>query len=290
MKLEELLKARGWTDEDLKAQESLLANPKFRMALEEEYGVISKKATDAEAALQAEKDTWAKWHQETAIPTIDQYQKDTVEAKAEAASWKARYDEAVKQGYVPKVDGQPPADPKATPAATDPFDPKKHNLATAEDLGKFASTQGEVIAMEGDLAEEYFALTGQRLFDYSTTLSDGRVLHGRQALRHEAGQKKIQTPQQFYDFVAQKFDFAGKRKAAADKRQQEAEAAIRADERSKVAAEFGNPALRAPMPSRFPFVPPKPKADGQPWEQTPSQLRERRVAHAWETETKARTQ
>lgn len=291
MKLEEILKARGWTDEELKAQEALLANPKFRMALEEEYGVVSKKATEAEAALQAEKDTWAKWHQETAIPVIDQYQKDAVEAKAEAAAMKARYDEAVKQGYVPAV-AQPAANPNPAPAAADPaqFDPRKHGVATIEDLGKLAATEGDVITMEGDLAEEYHALTGQRLFDYQTTTGDGRTLRGRAALRYEAGQKRIGTPQQFYDFVANKFDFAGKRKADADKRQKEHDDAIRADERSKAAAEYGNPNLRMPMPSRFPFIPPKPKTDGQPWEQTSSQMRERRLSRAWDTEVKSRAQ
>lgn len=288
MTLEEILKKRGWTEEELKAQEALLGNPKFRMALEEEYGVISKQYTDSEAALQNEKDTWAKWHQETAIPTIDAYQKDTVEAKADAASWKARYEEAVKQGYVPAKEEKPA--PAVVGQTTDVFDAKKHGVATTEDLANLASREGEVIAMEGDLAEEYFALTGQRLFDYTTTLGDGRVLRGRQALRYEAGQQKLQTPQQFYDYVAKKFDFASKRKAETDKRQKEHDDAIRTDERAKVAAEYGNPQLRAPMPSRFPFIPPKAKTDGQPWEQTVSALRERRLSRAWDTEVKSRTQ
>lgn len=290
MKLEEILKARGWSDEDIAGQKTLLDNPKFRMALEEEYGSVAGKLTAAEQAVQAEKEYWAKWHQEDAVPTLDRYQKDTVEAKAEAASWKARYDEAVKQGFVPPAPGQDPARPPAQPTNEPAFDPKKFGVTTNEDLARAMALEGEVIQMTADLQDEYYALTGQRLYDYTTQTQDGRTLRGMKALREEGRSKNLQTPQAFYDFVSQKFDFQGKRSAQDAKRRQEAEEAIRADERAKVAAKYGNPQLRDPMPSRFSFIPKKQDGTGQPWENTNTELRNRRMQQFSETEAKARIQ
>lgn len=288
MKLEEILKARGWSDEDIAGQKAILENPKFRMALEEEYGAISSRASAAEQAIEAEKNKWTEWHTNTAVPTIDQYQKDTVEARAAAAAWEARYNEAVKQGYVPPAPGQDPANrpPANQPSANEPpaFDAKKLGVATNDDLARMAAIEGEVIAMTADLQDEYYALTGQRLYDYTTQTQDGRTLRGVRALREEARGKNLSTPQQFYDFVSGKFQFADKRRAQDEKRRLEAEEAIRKDERAKLAAEYGNPALRAPMPSRFSFIPKRPEASGQPWEKTQTQLRADRIEKALQTQ------
>jgi len=54
MALEDILKARGWSDEQLAAQKPLLDNPQFRMALEEEYSTLGNRVSAAEAAVQRE--------------------------------------------------------------------------------------------------------------------------------------------------------------------------------------------------------------------------------------------
>jgi len=165
------------------------------------------------------------------VPVIDQYMRDSVEAKADAASWKARYDEAVKQGYAPAPPAAAAAAASATTAAAAApagFDAKANRVITYDDMNRVIDATGMADAMIADLQEEYHLLTGGRLIDYTMTTSDGRMLRGMTALRAEAQGKKVPIDR----YIAEKFDFAGKRTAADAKRKLEAENAIRADERA----------------------------------------------------------
>lgn len=278
-KLEEILKKRGWTDEDLKAQEALLANPRFRDSLESEY---DSAARDRDAALQLAEETekkWNDWRDSTAVPTIDAYAKDTMEAKAEAAALKAKLEMAEKAGFLPG--GTPPDPAQPTPPTQPTFDPKAHNVPTWDDIKRITASEGDAIALANDLAAEYAHLTGGgTLFDYQG--QNGQ--RGMRALRAEA----MQARQPLYDYVAKKFDFQGKRTAIETKRQQEHDEAMRKEGESRVIAQYGNPALRAPMPSRHASMfGPKEEQSKQPWQENANDLRERRLERALQTELKS---
>jgi len=286
-KLEEILKSRGWTDEDLKSQEALLSNPKFRMSIEEEFGAVETSRDKFESDFKAEQEKWTRWHQDEAIPVIDQYAKDRADAVAEAAALRARLTLAEKAGFV-AGGGEPGQPAAATASATDPnagFDPKKHNLPTWDDVNKLANAEGQAIAMAADLNEEYRWLTGGKsLIEY---VAPGGQ-RGMTALRNEAIQARMPMDQ----YVSKKFDFDGLRKAIDEKRRAEVEAAVRKDERAKVVAEYGQPGTRPMLPSRSPgMFRPRDQQGKQPWEvDNKEELRQRRIAHALETEMKTKVQ
>jgi hypothetical protein len=278
--LEELLKAEGWTDVDLAAQSALLNDPKFRGALEKQYGALETQVN----SYKTENAAWAEWHEKHGKPTIELYEKEAVDAKALAASLETRLKEAEKNGFAPRrEDSNPNPNPAPVAAQPEPFDPKKHKLVTEDDVAKFADAEGRAIAMASDLSAEYSHLTGgQSLFDYSTEI-DGRTLRGMTALRQEA----IAAKQPLDQYVAGKFDFAGKRKAISDAQRQKAEDAIRADERSKIIGQYGDPNTRPLMASKEPFMP-RPAGDKavQPWDVPAQDRRAGRLERAMQSQSK----
>lgn len=280
-KLEELLKAKGWTDADIAAQSTLLNDPKFRGAIEEQYGTLEQQA----ASYKTENEKWAEWHETHGKPTLALYEKDMTDAKALAASLQERLRLAEANGFAPKRDETPPnPDPKPNGQPA-PFDPKAHKLVTTDDVAKFADMEGRAIAMASDLNEEYRHLTGKSLFDYSSE-HDGRTLRGMTALREEALAAKTPLDQ----FVAKKFDFQAKRQAISDKQRADAEEAIRADERAKVIGKYGDPNTRPLMQSNNPFIP-RPTAEGgeakMPWDVPAQDRRSRRLEHAMQSQVKS---
>lgn len=277
-KLEDLLKAQGFTDAEIQANAALLNDPKVRGALETSYQKLEADLT----SFRTENDNWKEWHETHGKPTLALYEKDRADAVAEAAALKARLKLAEDGGFAP-VSERKVEDPKPL-AASESFDPKKHNLVTHDEISRLAAMEGEAIAMANDLNEEYRHLTGGKsLFEYQTTLPDGRVLRGTSALLQESRAAKKPLNQ----FVSEKFDFAGKRQAIADKQRADERAAIASEERAKLVKEFGDPNLRPLVPSTNPFVPRVQGDDKkQPWEggQTSAQLRASRLERAMQTQ------
>ncbi|HKS72072.1 MAG TPA: hypothetical protein VJQ82_02675 [Terriglobales bacterium] len=281
-KLEDILKAQGWTDEDLAAQATVLNDPKLRAGLETAYSGME---TTLES-FKTENASWAKWKEDT-TPLMELLEKDRTDARAEAASLRERLKLAEENGFAPRRDDPAPAAVNPQPSA---FDPKAHKLVTEDQLrdgyAKFADMEGDAIAMANDLALEYHELTGKSLLEYSATDSEGRTLRGMRALRREA----LAAKQPLDKFVAQKFDFAGKRAAQESVRQKAAEDAIRADERSKVAAQYGDPNVRPLMPSANPFLPKPPAgSDGKPqmpWDRPAQERRSERLTRFMQTQAK----
>ena len=280
-KIEDILKAQGFTDEEIAANAALLADPRTRTALEGSYAKLEGDL----ATFKTENERWANWHETDGKPLLALYEKERADALADNASLKERLRLAEEAGFAPTSSHKPgDGKPAAAAAADAPFDPKKHKLVTEDDIARYSDAEGEAIAIMTNISEEYRYLTGGSLFDYTAEV-DGRTLRGAQALRYEA--KQARKPMQ--EYVSQKFDFAGKRKAIEDKKRADAEAALRADERAKVMKEFGDPNVRPLMPSANPFAPRNPQNAKQPWdsEKTPSQLRHDRLQRAMETQSKA---
>lgn len=283
--LEELLKAEGYTDADLEAVKPLLTDAKFRGTLERQLGALETTL----AEYKTENEGWSKFYEETTKPLIAQYDKDIADAKAAEASLAARLKLAEQQGYAPKRDEpQPQPQPQATGQPA-PFDPKAHKLVTQDDIAKYADMEGEAIAIAANLAEEYRILTnGKSIYEYQTTTQDGRTLNGMVALRHEAKANKKPMAQ----FVAEKFDFQGKRNTMAEAARLKAEQAIREDERNKVISQYGDPNARPLMPSKDPFIP-RPREDRagkQPWEIPAQERAKARIERAMQTQMKASVQ
>jgi hypothetical protein len=257
--IEEILKARGYTDADLEAAKPLLGDAKFRGALEGSIDELDTKLTKAESDNVA----WSDWHQKTALPTLDKALKGEQDARSSLAGAQARLKTLQEQGLIKVAEGEgDEVDPakKAAAAAGEPFDPKKHNLVTRDDVAAFADQEGDAIAMAQDLSAEY-----QELY--------GKPLRNFRELRKEAIAAKVPVQQ----YIANKFKFQEKHAEidAADRKKYEE--GIRADERSKTIAEVANPMARPPSSSRHPFTarPAGVEAGKQPWENPEGRTQER---------------
>lgn len=278
--LEEILKAEGFAEADLAAVAPLLGDARFRGAVEKQIGALE---TTLES-YKTENLGWAKYDTETVRPALALYEKDKADAVALAASLQARLKLAEENGYAPRREEPVAAAGTPPPAEGGAFDPKKHKLVTEDDLragySKFADLEGRAIAMAVDLAAEYAHLTGGKsLYEYEAEI-DGRRLRGVSALREEAQRAK----QDVYDYTASKFDFKGKREGIAAEQRKKAEDAIRADERSKVITQYGDPNVRPMMPSNNPFVPRQADGGKMPWETTVADRRKGRIERALQTQ------
>ena len=204
-------------------------------------------------------------------PRIAAAEQEAVKARQEAALLREQVQIAKDYGLIPEGDKTPASPSVSATPGNEAFDPSKHNLVTRDEIGRFADLEGQAIAMASDVLEEYRYLSGGKsLYDYVGP--DGK--RGMQALRTEAVKQKMPLDQ----FVAQKFDFAGKRQAIEAKRQEEHDAQVAKEAVSKYVTENGaNPNTRTPGPSRSPFIP-RPQGTSpaggakQPWE-VPAQER-----------------
>lgn len=299
MKLEDILKARGFTDADLTAAATLLGDQRFRGAIETHMTALQTERD----AFATENQNWVTWNQSTNAPRVQQLVDQTAELTGRSASLEARlraidpsYAGGAPAGGAPERGGAPAGGAPAggAPAAGSEFDPKKYNLLTEDDASTFAVGMGDSIAIANNLAEEYRELTGNSMFRYEATI-DGRLMRGMVALREEAKRAKQLLP----DFIESKFDFSGKRAAAATKAREEMEAQIRLDERKKVMGEMGNPNARPLMPSAQPFIPRRQEGGGEgstgmPWDNNgivpKNRLRSERLNRFMETQVNATVQ
>lgn len=278
-KLEELLKAQGYTDADIAAAQTLIGDAKFRGAVE----TYAAKVEGDLSAFRQENDRWADWAEKTNKPELDALKTQKLELVSRAGSLEARL-KALDPTFQP---GQPPERKVETPGGE--FDPAKHGLLTRKDfdteVNNYAAAQGMAIAMANDLAMEYRKLTGSDMLDYQTQDGEGRQMRGMSALLHEARTNKVALP----DYIAQKFDFAGKRAAASAAAKTAAEEAIRKDERAKVIGEYGNPNTRPATLSTQPFIPARTGegAGKMPWETPATERRNARIGRALETQARS---
>src|SRR5512147_1159774 len=203
-KLEEVLRAKGYSDTDLEALKPMLTDAKFRSTLEDSLGEVESERDK----FKGEAEGWSSWYKDTGLPTVEKALKDAQDARATAAAHEARLKTLQEQGLIKiaeetgeKVTPKPPEAPV--------FDPKAHNLVTMDDVTKFADAEGEAIASAQDLAAEYHELFGKSLFSYQG--ADGS--RGFRALRKEA----LAAKQPISQYVAGKFKFDERRQEIAAK-------------------------------------------------------------------------
>ncbi len=276
MKLEDILKQQGYSDADLETIKPMLSDQRFRSSMEASLGNLVTERDSFKGRV----DELESWREQTVIPKMDEWAAQATAARTEAARLREENKIAKEYGYLPKTQEQ--EDPAAVAAResaaraqqSQPGQPADNkNYLTRDDANQFAQSQAMAMAQFTNLAEEYRVLNpGKSLFEYQG--QNGLV--GLEALLQEQYVAKVPLKQ----YVANKFGFQAKRDEMSAAQRKVAEDAIRQDERAKVAAEFGNPMMRAPMASRHAIIPPKPADTGMPWDKTPNELKERRMQNA----------
>jgi hypothetical protein len=254
------LKSQGWTDADIAAIAGVL--PK----LEQQFNAV----TTERDRYKGLNDEWQRKLDEEYNPRLTIAERELQQARLDAAKANELVRIAKDFGYVPVEEPKPgatPPTPGTPPPGSPMYDPKAH--PTWQDAAKMLDGEAQAIAQASDLAQEYAYLTGKQLFDYETVI-DGRQMRGLQALRLEAKANKSDL----YGFVAQKFNFQGKRDEKAVERQKAHDDSIAAAAVEKARNEWAqqhgaNPMTMSYRPSTRPFIPATTNAEGkqqQPWE------------------------
>lgn len=269
-KLEEILKSKGYTPEDIEALKPLLGNDRYRTSIE---SILDEFEGDRNKAV-ATAERWDKWYNEQAIPEIERSTQDAATARAEAAQVRARLQYLQERGLA-QLAGEPtPANPN--PAAANPAagaggasgGPDMAKFATWDQVKELAASEGKAIALVQDIVAEHLALTG-------------KPLKGVQELRDEA----IRNGVGLQEWWMRKYDVPALRAAAEAKQKADERAAIEKEVRTQLAAEYGNPAARPPMPSNN-YLTQRAREAGAngapkfPWQNSPNRLMQDRVNRA----------
>jgi hypothetical protein len=263
MALRDVLKAKGFTDADLETLTPLLSDPR----LEDYVGGLETRASEAESL----NGSWDKKFTDEFGPAMRKMEDRLITESRRAADYEAQLKLAKDWNLLP-ADPAPasPAPPNGNPL---PPDPSKFLTRADFDaaVNQFSDAHGFALAMSANLALEYQQLMGQSVLSYTTETSDGRTLRGMEAFRQETMQASKRAGRNIgmNEFVAQKFDFAGKRAALEAKGRQEHEDAVGRDAVAKFIREHpesANPFTRPPVTSLSPFLE---RASGDkklPWE------------------------
>jgi hypothetical protein len=256
----EYLKSKGADDSTIAAMDTPLAR--------EVYEQMTARAAEADTLrtnMKAYETKVNDYYTETKSQA-EKRERDLMLAEAEAARSKAAILSLQKQGLidVAKDLGFDPATPPAAAAATPKY-------VTEESLFPYIDNAGEGLAAVMDAMDEH-----KRLFP--------NVPFSAQQIRREA----VAAKKPFYEYWETKFKVADARASAAKAAQESHDKEIadkaRAEERAKLASEYGSPLTRPAVPSTSPFIPRK--ADNgqakQPWGRSEDENSNDRVRRATE--------
>jgi hypothetical protein len=277
-KAKDILKARGYTEEELTGLATMLNDPKFVGALEAEDAERERITLEHQKA-QADLAATTKWYHEEAVPTLNKALGDATLARSERAKLEAQIKAEQDYGMrrVATQDNQPPQTqqtqqpPNGQQSGQNPFEQTDQRYITSETFKEAFNQTGTAIAMAQDIADDHRDLFGKRI--------DGGVggLRQKYLAASETGFRG--TLRQFWE---KEYNVDQKRAELAQKEREAHDTSIRQDERTKVMSEFANPMTRSPESSRSPFmrkVIAGGTSDGkQPWERgTVEQRRSERV-------------
>ncbi|MGH7184481.1 MAG: hypothetical protein ACREJN_21255 [Nitrospiraceae bacterium] len=271
--LEQVLKARGYSDTELAAMSTVLQDPRFRKNLEEEIAAADT-AREQNTKLTKDLDEYDRWFTNEITPEHTKLLKEREDAVAEAAASKARLELIQKRGMQRQGEIQDPA--LASDAEKAAQEAAERARAAGQPTTKYVDEQtfqgafertGEAIASGVDLMFDHQELFGTRL--------------NMQQIFLDAKAAKMPVRK----YWESHFKVAEKRAEIAEKARGDNEARIRDDQRQKDALEFGggsNPNLRVPIQSRNPFVSRRAEGEKQPWEINENERNLSRVQKAFQ--------
>lgn len=232
--VEEVLKASGMTDEQITALDA-----KVKTGFTQVLSTATQTLEQAEAAKRAQ----AADYDEKIAPALDKWANDSATLTAERDYYKTLAEKAKEGGFVPGAAPFTPPNPAAQPVRSSD--------------GKFVSNvPGTVPGSPTYMTKEegFRAVTSAQWF-----VSEYMRLHNGAAPPEDMESLAIEAQAQhipFRDYVAKKFDFAGKREAIKASEQKKHDDAIRTEEREKTTKEIterlsSNPHVRQAEVSKF---------------------------------------
>ena len=242
----EYLKSMGASEDEIK----VLVTPVTTKAFDKIQADLAEQErlrTIAQSDFQNIRD----WYDTKALPSYEKMQRETVEARADAARNAELVKAAQDAGLLELANKNAPLPPNPNPGNPG-FDPNKY--VSKDEISGFVDSAGKGLAqMQNDVLEFMQLFPGQRL-DVA-------------ALREEA----IASKKDFHTMYMQKFNVEGARKAAddaakaADIARWKAEGAK--EKETELVSRFANPETRPMTTSNSPFAArPATGRDKQPWE------------------------
>lgn len=269
MRLEDLMLSKGYTQQELSDLGPMLNNAKFRATLEAELDNAVKASHDL--------DEYDRWFTNEITPQHEQLMKRVADAEAEAAASKARFEAYQNSGMRKQAGGGGQLSEDARKAEEEAARAREAAKGAGVDTSKFVTTDvfSQAYEKTGEAIAQAINITTQHM-----QMFPGQYLD-MEKLREEARIAKKPVK----DYWENKYGVSARRAELVEKERQDHENRIRADERQKMAVEFGgsNPNLQVGMGSNNPFVIKKRTAETkQPWEQTPNDVSRARVLKAVE--------
>lgn len=268
MTLEQILKKRGYNDQQLADMAPMLQNAQFRQALEAELGEMETTV----AKVNKDLNEYDRWFTEEITPEHQRLIKDVADAKAEAAANRARFEEYQRRS-MGRAAGKTQAEIDAEEAERVRVEAAK--AASTVDTSKFVTNEvfqqthakvGDAIAVAANITSQHMQLFPGQFVDMEQLLSEAR-----------AAKKPVK------EYWEQKYNVAARKTEISQKATQDREDTIRKEERQKVMVELGgsNPNLRPMLPSTNAFVQRKKTDAGkQPWERGENELASDRTLKA----------
>ncbi|HWF62935.1 MAG TPA: hypothetical protein VN666_21865 [Nitrospira sp.] len=234
--LEWLKQQSGYTDDELKAFESVMGSAKFVTMLQK----IQASVSAAEAARKAAEENLLineNNHRNQVVPELRRVTKEAIDAVGENARLKAELEKAREYGIVPEAVTPPAAsnEPPRAPGSPDP------NSISRDDFGRFENRQSRTIIALNDLNAEHFRLFGSPLGETQALVDDV-------TREHTLGNKSF-TLQQAWE---RKHNVPAKREELQKAEQQKViDAAVAAEKKKWNESQGANPNVRSGVPSRF---------------------------------------
>ena len=107
--IREILKAAGYTDEELKSMDQLLTNPKFSDALNKEFTALETQLSEKDKEIEKKQgiiDTDTKWYNDTCVPETEKMMSDLAEERAKRVAAESKIETYQKQGLIKVADQQ----------------------------------------------------------------------------------------------------------------------------------------------------------------------------------------
>lgn len=251
-KIKDMLLKAGYTAEEITGMGTLIDNPRFASSIQTELDRVEKLEADV-TAKQAIIDGDTEWYNKTCVPQTDKLVQDVADAKAEAASVKARMKALEDAGVVRKQD--PEVIPPNTPPAGAPHvDPNTGKYVTTEQFGAAYEKVGDAIEMAQDIVADHQELFGKRL--------PGGIAALRKKYREAVNSRTFNGDlRQFWE---KDNNVETRRQELVTEDQKKHDDTIRLEERNRIASLGGNPMTATMQPSRNPFTNRKVSEDGKP--------------------------